>query len=94
MFKPFKPPLLKKIENSVSVDLTVSDSELEIQHRPYKKRKLLIHEVEQKPTNIPPVASQAASASRKPLLLVANPSETKEPVLSPKSSEGYYMVLW
>jgi DNA repair and recombination protein RAD54B len=95
MFKPFKPPLLKKIEQPVSVDLTTSDSEPEIQHRPYKKRKLLIHDVEQKLTKTLPVASKAASAPRKPLLLVRNPNETKEPATSPpEGPEGYYMVLW
>ena len=89
MFKPFKPPLLKKIEKPAA-DLTESDLELEIQHRPYKKRKLLIHTVEETPPKAAPIASQAALAPRKPLLVVKNSSEVKEPILSaPDGPEGY-----
>ena len=72
-FKPFKPPLLKKVEDPASVDLTVSDSEPEIQHRPYKKRRLLIHTVEDSPPKTLLPASQAVYAPRKPLLAVNNP---------------------
>jgi DNA repair and recombination protein RAD54B len=95
MFKPFKPPLLKKVEKPAPVDLTASDSDPEIQHRPYKKRKLLIHRVEESPTKTAPIASPAVLASRKPLLVVKNPSETKEPPSSDSEGpEGYYIVLW
>jgi hypothetical protein len=94
MFKPFKPPLLKKIEMPAA-DLIESDSEPEIQNRPYKKRKLLIHTVEESPPKAAPIASQAALAPRKPLLVVKNLSEVKEPTSSaPDGPEGYYIVLW
>ncbi|KAG0646852.1 DNA repair and recombination rad54B [Hyphodiscus hymeniophilus] len=96
MFKPFKPPaLLEKVEKSVSVDLTASDSEPEILSRPYKKRKLLIHSVEESTQKTLVHASQAVNAPRKPLLVVKNPIETKETACAaPKDGlDGYYMVL-
>jgi DNA repair and recombination protein RAD54B len=96
MFKPFKPPLLKKVETPASVDLTASDSEPEVQHRQYKKRKLFIHTVEESLPKTLPQASQAVNAPRKPLLPVKNPIETKDASLSvpEECPEGYYMALW
>jgi hypothetical protein len=97
MFKPFKPPaLLRKVEKPVSVDLTASDSESEIQHRPYKKRRLLVHTVEEPVKKTLPPASQAVNAPRKPLLVVKNTVDNKEAASSAlaEGPEGYYMVLW
>jgi DNA repair and recombination protein RAD54B len=97
MFKPFKPPLLKSVAKqgpNTSIDLTKSDDEP--LHRPYKKRKLLIHVVEESPppTTAPPVSS-AVFAPRKPLLVVKNPIELKSTQdASAEGPEGYYMVLW
>jgi DNA repair and recombination protein RAD54B len=95
MFKPFKPPLLKEIEKTFSIDLTVSDSEAENHPRPNKKRKLLIHTVEAPVKTFPP-KSQAANAPRKPLLVVRNPTNAEEAVSSPPEEGhlGYYRVLW
>jgi DNA repair and recombination protein RAD54B len=97
MFKPFKPPaLLKKVEKPLSVDLTGSDSEPDIQHRPNKKRKLLVHTVEEPVKKTLPPASQAVNAPRKPLLVVKNPIKTKEVASSAleEGPQGYYLVLW
>jgi DNA repair and recombination protein RAD54B len=91
MFKPFKPPILKSIEKPASIDLTESDDE----PRPFKKRKLLIHVVE----DIPPLAKVSAStavlAPRKPLLVVKNPIELNSTQATTAAGpEGYYIVLW
>jgi DNA repair and recombination protein RAD54B len=95
MLKPFRPPLIKKVEQPVSVDLTASDSDAELQGRPYKKRKLHVHVVEDSPPKKAPIISKASLAPRKPLLVVKNPSETTDPLLPPdEGPEGYYMVLW
>lgn len=95
MFKPFRPPLLKKVDKQAPVDLIVSDSEPEAEHRQFKKRKLLVHVVEESPTKTGPVASPAVLAPRKPLLVVKNPSETKDPSSSASERpEGFYIVLW
>jgi DNA repair and recombination protein RAD54B len=97
MFKPFKPPLLKSVAKSASIapiDLTESDDEPV--HRPYKKRKLLVHVVEDSPppTKVPS-ASSAVLAPRKPLIVVKNPTELKSTQdASVEGPEGYYMVLW
>jgi DNA repair and recombination protein RAD54B len=97
MFKPFKPPLLKSVAKPAPVapiDLTESDDEPV--HHPYKKRKLLIHVVEDSPppTKAPRVSS-AAFAPRKPLVLVKNPTELKTTQdASADGPEGYYLVLW
>lgn len=93
MFKPFKPPLLKRIEKPASIDLTGNESDS--QAPPYKKRRL-IHVVEDSPPRkaIPPVSS-AIIAPRKPLLVVKNPTESKQPAsASSEGPEGYYIVLW
>jgi DNA repair and recombination protein RAD54B len=95
MFKPFKPPLLKKVEKQVSVDLTEPNSEEEVEvRRPYKKRRLLVIE-DIPPKKKLPFASSAVSAPRKPLLVVNNPNDVK-PSESAASDcpEGYYVVLW
>jgi len=96
MFKPFKPPLLKQVEKSAPVDLTVSDSECEEVPRPYKKRKLLVHNVEERVTKTVAPSSQAASAPRKPLLVVKSLIESKESTSSASDGgfDGYYLVLW
>ncbi|KAN0114822.1 SNF2 family N-terminal domain containing protein [Hyaloscypha variabilis] len=97
MYKPFKPPLLKSAAKSAStapIDLTESDDEP--LHRPYKKRKLLIHVVEDSPppTKAPPPSS-AVLAPRKPLILVKNSIELRSTQdASAEAPEGYYMVLW
>jgi DNA repair and recombination protein RAD54B len=97
MFKPFKPPLLKSVAKptpSAPIDLTGSDDEPI--HHPYKKRKLLIHIVEDSPppTNAPP-ASLAALAPRKPLFVVKNSNDLNSTRnASAEGPEGYYMVLW
>lgn len=95
MFKPFKPPLLKKIERPVQLDLTASGSEPEFQHRPSKKRKLLIHHVDA-PAKTQQITSQAANAPRKPLLVVKTHFENKSAASAApeEGPEGYYMVLW
>lgn len=97
MFKPFKPPaLLRKAETPISVDLTVSDSEPEIQHRQYKKRKLLVHTVEEHAEKILPPTSQAVNAPRRPLVVVQSTIDNKESGSSAGADcpGGYYMVLW
>jgi DNA repair and recombination protein RAD54B len=93
MFKPFKDPLLKRVEKKVSVDMTASDSEEDVPQRPYKKRR--IHIVRDSPKNALPTASAAVAAPRKPLLVVKNPTEPKsnESTIA-DGIEGYYVVLW
>lgn len=96
MFKPFKPPLLRKVEGHASIDLTEPDSEeaAEVLHPPYKKRRL-IHIVEDSPSKKLSISSSAVNAPRKPLLVLEAPNYVKpaEPSL-PEGLEGYYMVLW
>lgn len=97
MFKPFKPPLLKSVAKSAPIapiDLTESDDEPV--HRPYKKRKLLVHVVEDSPPLIiAPHVSSAVLIPRKPLLVVKNSNELKSTQdASVEGPEGYYMVLW
>jgi len=104
MFKPFKPPLLKRPQPS-TVDLTivpdsdteiVPDSDEEVQARPFKKRKLLVHEVQGPSPERVPAISLAARAPRKPLLVVKNPTNVQvDDVCSAADGlERYYMVLW
>ncbi len=91
MFKPFKPPLLKSIEKPASIDLTESDEE----PHPSKKRKLLIHVVEDSPPPARTSTSSADLAPRKPLLVVKNPVELKSTQgAAVEGPEGYYIVLW
>ena len=95
MFKPFKPPILQKSEKHLSVDLTESNSDEEVEVcRPQKKRRLLIIQ-DSPPKKLLPIVSSAASLPRKPLRLVRNSSAVK-PSESRHSEcpEGYYMVLW
>lgn len=106
MFKPFRPPLLKSVSRAIPVKAEVdtsdsqviSDSEEEILTRPTKKRRLLIHEVDDAPKTKVPIASAAASAPRKPLLVVANPVEpnktTNASPVNVSAVEKYYLVLW
>jgi DNA repair and recombination protein RAD54B len=92
MFKPFKPPLLKRAEKQI--DLTQSDSEEDIQNRPHKKRRL-IHVVEDSPPKKVPAASAATNAPRKPLLVVKAPNTaTTSRTIDSAGPEGYYLVLW
>jgi DNA repair and recombination protein RAD54B len=104
MFKPFKQPLLKRIEKpapasidlnaDIDVDLTISDSDQEREARPQKKRKLLLHVVEDSPPKALPI-SKAVNAPRKPLLTVKNPIESRQPSSNTSDFlEGYYNVLW
>lgn len=93
MFKPFKPPLLKSVAKPATVDLTESDDEA--QTRPYKKRKLLVHIVEDSPPRAIAPVSSAVLAPRKPLLVVKKPADLNAASEGPADSpEGYYMVLW
>jgi DNA repair and recombination protein RAD54B len=106
MFKPFRPPLLKSVPRAAPVRAEVdtsdtqviSDSEEEILTRPTKKRRLLIHEVDEAPKTKVPIVSTAASAPRKPLLVVANSAEPSKPTNAPSKKasavEKYYLVLW
>lgn len=104
MFKPFRPPLLKSVPkppnpvDEFSDVQVISDSEEEILTKPVaKKRRLLIHDVEEAPKIKAPTTSLAANAPRKPLVVVKNPVESNQ---TPNSSEnttgldGYYLVLW
>jgi len=95
MFKPFKPPLLRKVEKPAPIDLTESDLDPEEQHRPSKKRRLLVRYVEDSPPRTLPVASAAVNAPRKPLLVTKKDTDLNEsaPVV-PEGPEGYYLVLW
>ena len=104
MFKPFKPPLPKRPQQA-TVDLTivpdsdteiVPDSDEEIQARPFKKRRLLVHEVQGPQPEKAPTASIAARAPRKPLLVVKDPINLQVDNASSATEgpEGYYMVLW
>ena len=96
MFKPFKPPLSREAVSLVSLDLTGSDSEIEVESRPYKKRKLLVHTVEEQVSKTRPRATQAVKAPRKPLLIVNNPVDSIEVAshAPQEGHEGYYIVLW
>lgn len=104
MFKPFRPPLLKSAPKpSKPVDefsdvQVISDSEEEILTKPVaKKRRLLIHNVEEAPEIRAPIASSAANAPRKPLMVVKNPVEATQALTTsenPTSIDGYYLVLW
>jgi DNA repair and recombination protein RAD54B len=106
MFKPFRPPLLKGVprpapvraEVDTSDTQIISDSEEEILTRPTKKRRLLIHEVDEAPKTKVPIASAAASAPRKPLLVVPNSAEPSKATNAPPTNvapvEKYYLVLW
>ncbi|PQE03008.1 BP28CT domain-containing protein [Rutstroemia sp. NJR-2017a BVV2] len=105
MFKPFRPPLLKSVprpapvraEVDTSDTQVISDSEEEILTRPTKKRRLLIHEVDEAPKTKVPIASIAASAPRKPLLVVPNSAEPSKATNAPPANvaavEKYYLVL-
>ena len=104
MFKPFKPPLRQRPQQA-TIDLTsipdsdteiVPDSDEEVQARPLKKRRLLVHEVEPPSPPKAPSASFAARAPRQPLLVVKNPTHTQVSDVSSinEGLEGYYMVLW
>jgi DNA repair and recombination protein RAD54B len=98
MNKPFRPPLLKSRPKAEAINLTripESDDESEINPRPYKKRKLLVHIVDDSPPSKITPSSSAVQAPRKPLLVVKNPSKPKTIVKeSSVGLEGYYMVLW
>ena len=98
MFKPFKPPLSRPpLEKARTIDLTIeldseSDTGLE-PTRPYKKRKLLVHDVipDSPPKKV--FASSGVNAPRKPLLVKQN-NELKLTKVEEIGPEGYYRVLW
>ncbi|QSZ34888.1 hypothetical protein DSL72_007749 [Monilinia vaccinii-corymbosi] len=104
MFKPFRPPLLKSVPKPAkqadyfSDVQVVSDSEEEILTKPVaKKRRLLVHDVEEAPKVKAPITSSAANAPRKPLIVVKNPVGANQVTSSSQSAsdfEGYYLVLW
>jgi DNA repair and recombination protein RAD54B len=98
MYKPFRPPLLKAKAKPEEIDLASipeSDDDSEINPRPYKKRRVLVHIVEDSPPSNKAPSSSAVHAPRKPLVVV---KKSVEPSLSAKDNldglEGYYMVLW
>jgi hypothetical protein len=94
MFKPFKPPLLKKVDKPAHIDSKVSDLEFESQSPPTKKRRLLVSYVPDSPQQVR-TSTSAVNAPRKPLLIVnepLKPNSSSPGVLG--SPEGYYMVLW
>lgn len=95
IMKPFKSPFLHGTPKESPIDLTASDQD-DAQPPPYKKRRLLIHLVEESPPKGKAAAvSPAASAPRKPLLVVKNPVESKEPAAAfTDGQEFYYNVLW
>lgn len=101
MFKPFQPPLRKSAAQPDPADLIVipesdddEEGEEEKPHRPYKKRKLLVHDVDKSPPTPKIAVSAAALAPRKPLLPVKNSVELKASEEDSEESEGYYTVLW
>jgi hypothetical protein len=98
MFKPFKPPLLQSSDKQPLGNSHKSKLEPEFQPRPHKRRKLLVHYVEDSPPKTLPTASAAVNAPRKPLLMIKNPTETNKSVevatVASDCPEGYYMVLW
>ncbi|KAE8451950.1 hypothetical protein EG329_002114 [Mollisiaceae sp. DMI_Dod_QoI] len=96
MYKPFRPPLLKNFAPKKPVEVErIPESDDESDARPYKKRKLLVHVVEDSPPKKAVTASAGVSAPRKPLLVVKNSSEPKSSLDSQDDyPEGYYMVLW
>ena len=95
MLKPFKSPLLMTVKKPTKADLTLSNSDAEIQPRPYKKRRLLVHHVPQSPPKSLPSTTTAVNASRKPLLTINNPIKSSNPSSAvSEGPEGCYMVLW
>jgi hypothetical protein len=95
MFKPFKPPLLKKAEKPMSVDLTGSDLDLKSQLPPNKNRRLLVHYVPDSPPKPFPTSTAAVSTPRKPLLVINNSIKSNDSSSTASDGpEGYYMVLW
>ena len=100
MYKPFKPPMLKRAPaKPTSVDLTQvpdTDSEEEEEEpiRPAKKRRLLVHVVEDSPPKPKIQSSSAVGAPRKPLLVKSTNEPKPASAASSQNPEGYYMVLW
>ncbi|KAA8568379.1 hypothetical protein MFRU_029g00970 [Monilinia fructicola] len=102
MFKPFRPPLLKSVpkpskqSDDFSDVQVISDSEEEILTKPVaKKRRLLIHDVDDASEIKAPITSSTTNAPRRPLVVVKNLVEANQPQSSSQSGfEGYYLVLW
>jgi DNA repair and recombination protein RAD54B len=98
--KPFKPPLLKQVPKPAVRDVQdVQDDPFETSSppRPAKKRRLLIHVVDDSPpqSRTRPTHSPAANAPRKPLLSVTNPVAAAQAASPPSDGqEGYYLILW
>lgn len=96
MYRPFKPPLLKNFAPRKAIkEERIPESDDESEVRPYKKRKLVVHGVND-PSPVKPVAVSAAVLDpRKPLLAIKNSIEPKAASQSSNDCpEGYYMVLW
>jgi DNA repair and recombination protein RAD54B len=95
--KPFKPPLLKQVPKPAVRDVQDDSFEDSSPPRPAKKRRLLIHVVDDSPpqSRTLPTHSLAVNAPRKPLLSVANHVAAAQ-AASPLSDgqEGYYLILW
>lgn len=92
--KPFKPPLLKQVPMPAGKD---NSSEILSPPRPAKKRRLLMHVVDDNPTQPKtlPTHSPAVNALRKPLLSVTNPVVAAQAdSQSSDDLEGYYLILW
>lgn len=95
MFKPFKPPLLKKVDKPARIESNTSDLEFESRSPPTKRRRLLVHHVPDSPPKQIPTSTTSVNAQRKPLLVVNKSlkSHSPPPVVS-GDSDGYYIVLW
>lgn len=95
--KPFKPPLLKQAPKPVVRNAQDDLSETSSPPRQAKKRRLLIHVVDDSPpqSRTLPTHSPAVNAPRKPLLNITNPVAAAQAASTPcDGREGYYLVLW
>lgn len=92
VYKPFKPLTLKAPAKPIieSQEVVVPDSP-----RPAKRRRLLIHDNNDGPSEPIVTISSAVAAPRKPLLPVKNPVAFAQATAPTEySPEGYYTVLW
>lgn len=103
LHKPFKPPLLKQtatpaVPKKQVVHEIISSDEEEPTPRPAKRRRHLVHIVDDEPklpVSPPSPIQPALNVSRKPLLSVRNPTITAATTASDSNApEGYYLVLW
>ena len=92
MNKPFRPPLLKKVDNPTAINSTYGEE-------PHTKRRRISsnQEDENKPAR-PQLGFKKpgiSSLPRKPLLAVENPSVAARAIQPLDGGvEGYYNVLW